>query len=310
MPMSDFDTISKYLIQHYPDDFVRFTLGRDDVKALDVLDTEQPTVAARRTDSLLHVRIGGKKGLVHTEFQTTDCTDPPMPRRMASYIGWLVERYDLPVYASVIYLRAKAGRRDPGRYFQDQPGHRILIEYQVIRLSERDGQSILASGPVGLLPFAPLMRPAAGQAPEDWLQACVRAVQTQPLDRSARADCLAGMSLLSGLAYAPDTVAAIFFKEGLMDIIRESPVAQYLTQQARKQGIEEGLEEGLEQGIEQGGREFLLEVLALRFQPEEARRLADRIGAIDDVPRLKQLHRAAIQAPSLEAFRRLLEANE
>ena len=83
-----------------------------------------------------------------------------------------------------------------------------------------------------------------------------------------------------------------------MDIIRESPVAQYLTEQAHKQGIE------------QGGREFLLEVLALRFQPEEARRLADRIEAIDDVQRLKQLHRAAIQVPSLEAFRRLLEADE
>ena len=304
--MSDFDTISKYLIQHYPDDFVRFTFGRDDIEVLDVLDTEQPTVAARRTDSLLRVRLGDKEVLVHTEFQTTDRTDPPMPRRMVGYIGRLVEQYGLPVYAIVIYLRSEAGRRDPGHYFQEQPGHRILIEYQVIRLSEQDGQPILESGPMGLLPFAPLMKPATGQASEDWLQACVRTAQAHTMDRSTKADCLAAMSLLSGLVYAPDTVSAIFFKEGLMDIIRESPVAQYLTEQARKQGVEEGLE----QGIEQGGQEFLLEVLALRFQPEEARQLADRIEAIDDVQRLKQLHRAAIQVPSLEAFRRLLEADE
>ena len=297
--MADFDTISKYLIQRYPADFVRFTLGRDDIEVLDALDTEQPTVAARRTDSLLRVRLGGKKVLVHTEFQTTDHTDPPMPRRMAGYIGRLVEQYGLLVYAIVIYLRPTAGRRDPGHYSQEPPGHRILIEYQVIRLSEQAGQPILESGPVGLLPFAPLMQPGAGQSPVDWLQACVRAAQAQPLDRSAKADCLAGMSLLSGLVYAPETITAILSQEGIMDLIRESSFAQYLTQQAR--------EEGIEQGIEQGGREFLLEVLALRFQPEEVQQLAARIGAIDDVQRLKQLFRAAVQVPSLEAFRNLLD---
>ena len=83
-----------------------------------------------------------------------------------------------------------------------------------------------------------------------------------------------------------------------MDLIRESSFAQYLTQQAR------------EEGIEQGGREFLLDVLALRFQPEDVQRLASRIEAIEDVQRLKQLHRAAIQVPSLEAFRHLLDADE
>ena len=65
-----------------------------------------------------------------------------------------------------------------------------------------------------------------------------------------------------------------------------------------------------EQGREQGGREFLLDVLALRFQPEDVQRLASRIEAIGDVQRLKQLHRAAIQVPSLEAFRHLLDAEE
>ena len=78
----------------------------------------------------------------------------------------------------------------------------------------------------------------------------------------------------------------------------ESSVVQYFT------------EKGIEQGIEQGGREFLLDVLALRFQPEDVQRLASRIEAIEDVQRLKQLHRAAIQVPSLEAFRHLLDAEE
>ena len=83
-------------------------------------------------------------------------------------------------------------------------------------------------------------------------------------------------------------------QNSVMDLIRESSFAQYLIQQ----------------GIEQGSREFLLDVLALRFQPEEVQQLAARIRAIDDVQHLKQLHQAAVQVPSLEAFTDLLDADE
>ena len=84
--MAEFDTIAKHLIHTYPHDFARFALHQDDVEVLDVIDTEQPTVEAHRTDSLLRVRVGGEEALVHHEFQTTD-SSPPMPQRMAGYIG-------------------------------------------------------------------------------------------------------------------------------------------------------------------------------------------------------------------------------
>ena len=298
--MAEFDIVSKYLVQHYPADFARFALGRDDVEVVEVIDPEQLTVEARQTDSLLRVRLGSEAVLVHTEFQAADSTQPPMARRMVGYIGRAVEQYGLPVVSIVIYLRPAAGRRDPGYYLQDRPGHRILVEYQVIRLSELDGHRILESGHVGLWSFVPLMRPTG--RPADWLETCMRAVQAQPLDRATKADCLAGMSLLSGLVYGRETVSAIFLKEGLMDIIRESPVAQYLTQQ------------GIEQGIEQGGRErtieALLDVLEIRFALDAAEPLAARIRGMEDLQRLKHLHRAAIQVESLKAFQALLDADE
>ena len=125
--MVQFDTISKRLIQTYPDDFVRFALGRDNVDVVALLDTEHRTVQTRRADSRLRVRINGQEALMHTEFQTADSTDPPMPFRMASYIGRLVEEYRLPVYAHVIYLRPNAGRRDPGQYTQAGAGRSRLI---------------------------------------------------------------------------------------------------------------------------------------------------------------------------------------
>ena len=52
-------------------------------------------------------------------------------------------------------------------------------------------------------------------------------------------------------------------------------------------------EQGIEQGIEQGTVEALLDVLEIRFGLAASEPLADRIGTIDDVQRLKQLHRAA-----------------
>ena len=160
LAMADFDTVSKHFIQTYPADFARFALQRDDIERVKVLDTEQPNV--RRPDSLLRVRVGGKDVLVHHEFQTTDSTNPSMPRRMASYIGHLIGRYGLPVHSYVLYLRPNAGRRDPGYYIQEHPDHLIVIRYKVLRLSQLPGQAVLASGSAGLLPFAPLMQ-AAGR---------------------------------------------------------------------------------------------------------------------------------------------------
>ena len=63
--MGKCDTFSKHLIQTYPHDFIRFTLERDDVEFLDILDTEQPTVETHLTDSLISTRIGTEKVLLH-----------------------------------------------------------------------------------------------------------------------------------------------------------------------------------------------------------------------------------------------------
>ena len=288
--MAEFDTISKHLIHTYPHDFARFSLQHNDLEVLDVIDTEQPTVEAHRTDSLIRLRIGdGEEALVHHEFQTTD-SSPAMPRRMAGYIGRSIEQHGLPIYSSVIYLRPEAGRTDPGHYIQERHRFRVLVQYQVIRLSELDGQRILDGGHSGLLPFAPLMQQPAGVAAEAWLRQCVNRAQQVPMDEILKANYLADLAILSGLVYRLETIMAIIAEETMY----ESSVVQYFT----------------EKGIEQGGREFLLEVLALRFDADAAQQLAGQIGAISDVQRLKQLHRAAIQVPSLEAFRHLLDADE
>ncbi len=299
--MAEYDTISKHLIQTYPKDFISLTLEQDDVEVLDILDTEQSTVETRHTDSLIRVHIAGKEALVHHEFQTTD--DPSMPLRMAGYIIRAIERHNLPIYSSVIYLRRNTGRRDPGYYIQDFLGRRVLIEYTVIRLSEIEGQDILDGGPSGLFPFVPLMKRPVGMDSEAWLHHCVDATNALRVDESIKVDFLGRLMILSGLEYDQSLINRILLQEGLMDaIMRESSFAQYIKQQ------------GIVQGIEQGGREraieYFLDVLKVRFDLRETDPLSARIAAIEDLQRLKQLHRTAIQVVSLEAFEHLLDQEQ
>ncbi len=297
--MAEYDSVSKDLIQTYPKDFIRLTLERDDVEVLDILDTEQNTVNTRHADSLIRVHIAGQEALIHHEFQTTD--DPSMPLRMAGYIIRAIERHDLPIYSSIIYLRRSAGRRDPGYYIQDFLGRRVLIEYTVIRLSEIEGQDIIDGGPSGLFPFVPLMKRPVGIDSEAWLHHCVDATNALAVDESIKVDILGKLMILGGLEYDPTLINRILLQEGLMDaIMRESSFAQYIKQL------------GIEQGIGQGERRStigaILEVLEIRFDLSEAHPLSARIAAIDDLQGLKQLHRAAIQVPSLEAFQNALDA--
>ena len=138
---------------------------------------------------------------------------------------------------------------------------------------------------------------------EAWFGACVHKATDLPLDESAKGDFLAGLSILGGLVHDREMIADLISKEGLMDLIRESSFAQYLIEQE----IEENKEQWIKQGEKRSTLADILEVLEIRFGLSEAHSLSDRIADIDDLHRLKQLLRAAIQATSLEAFERMLD---
>ena len=60
---------------------------------------------------------------------------------------------------------------------------------------------------------------------------------------------------------------------------------------------------------QQSPSEPILEVLETRFGADAARTFKPALDAIDDLQRLKQLHRAAILAENVADFQRALEAN-
>ena len=136
---------------------------------------------------------------------------------------------------------------------------------------------------------------------EAWLRECIYATDALPLDDAIKVDILDNLMILSGLGYESETISRILLQEGLMDaIMRESTFAQYIM----KQGIEQGIERGQRKSTLEG----LIDVLEIRFGLSEAHPIADRIAAIDDLQRLKQLHRTAIQVSSLAAFEQALDA--
>ena len=96
-----------------------------------------------------------------------------------------------------------------------------------------------------------------------------------------------------------------------MDLIRESSLFQSLTQQSREEAREEGLEQGLEEGIKRGERDRaiadILDVLEIRFDLPASHPLSACIAAIEDLQRLKQVLRSAVQVASLEAFEHILD---
>ena len=289
--MSDLDTVSKNRVHNNPEDFAALSLGSDGVKVLDVLTPEQPTVEARQADSIIKVEFNGEVALVHFEFQTSDSTHRAMPQRMAGYIGRAIETYGLPVYSNIVYLRPDAGRRDPGRYVQESPGHRVIIEYKIFRLIELEGQAILDAESTGLIPFTPLMKPPVGVEDNQWLRRCVQTADN--LDVPNKAEYLTELAILSGLVYEPQTIRNIISEETMY----ESSIVRYFTERATQQGHQTGV------------RESILEVLALRFQSDVAQTIKLNLEAIDDLQHLKQLHRTAILADRLEDFQQVLVEN-
>ena len=76
--------------------------------------------------------------------------------------------------------------------------------------------------------------------------------------------------------------------------MQHPPIVEYVAPQAR------------EIGRQQATREIILETLALRLKTEDAQNLKSALEKIDDLQRLKQLFRIAMQVETLQEFTQAL----
>ena len=286
----DYDNIGKSLWTDHAADLSRFVFDEDDVEVLEDLDTEQQTVIARQTDITKLVRVNNNKAILHVELQLRDSTDTPMWARNAQYQGYLVGKYQMPVYSNVIYFHPRAGRNDPGGYTYSWNGYEHTNRYKMIRLIEIEGQAILERQAPGLLPFTPLMQPPVGTGIERWVQACVDATRAVPVDQKTQADLLYGIYLFGSVVFDATLLEQLIPEE----LMRES--------------------EGYQRQMEKAARETTLKntltVLNRKFPAEAVNALTREMQNIDDLQRLEQLLIAAAEARNLDTFTQMLHESE
>ena len=289
--MVSFDSASKRVIQQHPRDFVAFAFNLrgirpDEFTDVELITPELPAVDMRQADVLLKVNLRGTDVLVHFEIQTTDSYDLPMALRMAGYIIRLIEKYRMDVYSHVIYLRPNAGLRDPGYFAQAIDGQRVLVEYEVIRLAEVDGQAILDAELPGLLPFTPLMRRPADVSADAWLQRCIEAVDS--LSVPHKLDLLGSLAALASAIYDIATISEMI-RRLTMEAI---PIVEYWGAQAANER----------------SRQHVLKLLELRLQPDVADAFKPALARIENAQRLDELVCAAALADSVADFQKVLDA--
>ena len=273
----DYDNIGKKLWADHAEDLSRFVLDTDNVEVLADLGTEQQIIE-RETDIIKQIRINGHKVILHVELQLRDSTDTPMWARNAQYQGYLIGKYQMPVYSNVIYFHPNAGRNDPGGYTYSWSDYEHTNRYKVIRLIEIDGQAILETQAPGILPFTPLMKPPTGMAPERWVQECIDTTRAVSVDQRTQADLLYAISLFGSVVYNPQ----IFKKRIPEELMQESKFYQLM--------------------LKENTIEHIIALLELQFHTEAVRALTPLLQNIDDLERLEYLHLAAARAPNIEAF--------
>ena len=281
----DYDNIGKKLWADHAVDLSRFVLGADDVEVLTDLGTEQQIIE-RETDIIKWIRINGHEAILHVELQLRDSTDTPMWARNAQYQGYLVGKYQMPVYSNVIYFHPRAGRNDPGGYTYTWNDYEHTNRYKVIRLIEIDGQAVLEMQTPGLLPFTPLMKPPTGIDIERWVQACVTATRATPVDQETQADLLYGISVFGGIVYNAELLDRLIPEE----LMLESKTYQRQMEKAARETTIENT----------------LALLADQFQPETVSALTSALRNVKDLKKLKQLHLAAAKVQNIEAFKQML----
>ena len=274
----DYDNLTKDLFTDHATDLSRFVLGVANVEVLENLDTEQQRIIAQRTDTTKRIRVAGSEAILHVEFQLRSSTRKPMWARNTAYQGYLIGEHQLPVYSNVIYFHPDAGRNDTGRYEYEWNSYKYTLHYKVIRLIEIEGQAILEMQAPGILPLTPLMKPPVGVDPEHWVQVCIDATRTTPVDQQTQADLLYALYLFGSIVYDPQ----LFERRIPEELMRESKGYQLIL---RKNTIE-----------------HILALLEQQFHTEAVRALTPAIQNIDDLQRLEYLHLAAARVPNIEAF--------
>ncbi|MCC5842577.1 MAG: Rpn family recombination-promoting nuclease/putative transposase, partial [Opitutales bacterium] len=280
-------------------------------------DARGRAFARRASDLLFTVEWGGCPACLYCLFEHQSASDPKMPLRLLRYMVRIWDRWEqthsrdgrLPLIIPVVLFQSRGGWkaprdlrtlvRVPEGLSRDWKAFVPTFRFPVVDVGDLAAQERFAE--LRLRHILELLRSVAVEEDAARLEAAFAALSS--LLRVQNDDLTYIRMALSYLFRASGDIDIPVFREHILKLenARLKEEAMSIAEMLRKEGREEGREEGLFAARQ----EVVLEALELRFGhlPVDVPSI---VRSVRDASRLRDLHRAAIQAASLEAFRQSL----
>ena len=216
-----FDSLCKYLVEKFSDDFATWLLGEP--ISLTELSPKELSLEPIRADALILRQ--SEKLVLQVEFQTQP--DPKIPFRMTDYRLRVYRRFpDKKMRQVVIYLKQTNSEEVYKTKFElEETTHR----FQVIRLWEQPTEIFLQTP--ALLPFAVL---SSTESKINTLQEVATRINNID-DKKIQRDVAASAFILAGLVLEQGVIQRLLRR----DIMRDSVTYQLLVDEGRAEGSQE-----------------------------------------------------------------------
>jgi predicted transposase YdaD len=288
--MQEYDTGSKWLIQHYGNSILR--LGG--IRNIVAWKSPQAELVQnlRIPDGLIEVWRHGED---EPHLFVLEISTYPYARVSEQMVrGATMVYLDKEVLPEVIavFLHPGGNARAANQIFLQSPLRltNLRLSWKAVKLWTIPAEELLAAGDVGLIPWVPLAR-SAGR-PEPIFREC-RARIDRDAPPEQHENPLAVLQVFAGLKYNDSKLFQIL---GGREAMIESPILQELR--------EEWTKEGEIRGALETKRKYILEALDARFGVT-ALEIEPLLKGIDE-DRLDEMHKLAATCRTLASFRKKL----
>lgn len=279
-----FDRGSKWMIGHHGDSLLRLG-GATGIQSWRAVQAE--VVHPRQLpDGLLEVVFADRTEPDLFLVEVVTHADQRVREQLLRDVGLvLIDRRVLPEVLTLVLHQRGNVQVGNAEELQSRLGWTgVRVSWRVVELWRLPAEQLLGAGDVGLLPWVPLTQ--FSEPPEVVLRQCRQRIDEQA-PAEERANLLAVSQVMARLRYNDPGLLALF---GGRQVFNDSPLIQELLAERQAETRSKTLHESI------------LWFLTDRFGavPPE---MADRLQAIQDEVRLKELLLWASRCPDLEAFR-------
>jgi predicted transposase YdaD len=256
-----------------------------------------------RVDRLVEMRRrdGGKELLlVHVEVQAQ--RDDDLPRRMFRYFCRIFDRFGQPPI-SLAVLADPNPRWRPKAFTSSLAGCSLNFQYVTCKLTDLELEPWIAAGnPVARIIEAHRIAQGTGKDVRARRSGKLGLVRRLLESGMGEVEVREVMRLIHWLLALPEEEELGFRKdvkemEASMQTKRRSTYERIVWEE----GLVQGRDEGRMEGRHSAAQELLLELVSERFGPC-SEQLKERVGAIRDEARLRQLARVTLTASTLPEF--------